>query len=366
MVICSVATGTHACRLRLELPVAGDASLRVLISRWENGHATPDPVNRLLLQDAFGLDAESLGLADDDDAKQQTDVTAVVAHIARRADPSAAAITYFNEQLAAHARFDNLAGPNFVLATALGQLHQVEQLAAGGAPELTQLACRYAEFTGWLQQDLGNNVEALRLTSRAVDLAEMAGDGARATYNRMRKANVLMATGDLHLAAATAQRSLAESSEQFAHLVPVCLRQQALASARLRDERGARTAIERAVTLTRATVDPSDTLSAYCTTSYVQMEAALCLLVLRSPLLRRNHALKLWQIGRPSSRVTAPSVSLDVVSLSSRCTRSTRLAGPRCSPSTAYGLHRRVGRCICSASSPPGSGRWAGTPVSAS
>jgi tetratricopeptide (TPR) repeat protein len=263
--------------------VAGDASLRVLISRWENGHATPDPVNRLLLQDAFGLDAESLGLADDDDANQQTDVTAVVAHIARRADPSAVAITYFNEQLAAHARFDNLAGPNFVLATTLGQLHQVEQLAAGGAPELTQLACRYAEFAGWLQQDLGNNVEALRLTSRAVDLAEMAGDGARATYNRMRKANVLMSTGDLHLAAATAQRSLAESSEQFAHLVPVCLRQQALASARLRDERGARTAIERAITLTRATVDPSDTLSAYCTTSYVQMEAALCLLVLRRP-----------------------------------------------------------------------------------
>jgi transcriptional regulator with XRE-family HTH domain len=135
---------------RLELPVAGDASLRVLISRWENGHATPDPVNRLLLQDAFGLDAESLGLADDDDANQQTDVTAVVAHIARQADPSAVAITYFNEQLAAHARFDNLAGPNFVLATTLGQLHQVEQLAAGGAPELTQLACRYAEFAGWL------------------------------------------------------------------------------------------------------------------------------------------------------------------------------------------------------------------------
>jgi transcriptional regulator with XRE-family HTH domain len=191
--------------VRLELPVAGDASLRVLISRWENGHAMPDPVKRLLLQDAFGLDAESLGLVDDAAAEQQTDVTAVVAHIARRADPSTAAITYFNDQLAAHARFDNLAGPNFVLATAIGQLHQVEKLATSGAAELTQLACRYAEFTGWLQQDLGNNVEALRLTSRAVDLAEMAGDGARATYNRMRKANVLMATGDLHLAAATAQ-----------------------------------------------------------------------------------------------------------------------------------------------------------------
>jgi len=45
---------------RLDLPIAGDASLRVLISRWENGHASPDPVNRLLLQEAFGVGAESL------------------------------------------------------------------------------------------------------------------------------------------------------------------------------------------------------------------------------------------------------------------------------------------------------------------
>jgi hypothetical protein len=77
----------------------------------------------------------------------------------------------------------------------------------------------------------------------------------------------------------------------------VCLRQQALASARLRDERGARTAIERAITLTRATVDASDTLSPYCTTSYVQMEAALCLLVLRQPSAAEEacaHALADW------------------------------------------------------------------------
>src|SRR5215213_1901894 len=84
---------------RLELPVAGDASLRVLISRWENGHAMPDPVNRLLLQDVFGLDATALGLVEDEVAEQQTDVTAVVSHIARRAEPSTVAITYFNEQL---------------------------------------------------------------------------------------------------------------------------------------------------------------------------------------------------------------------------------------------------------------------------
>jgi tetratricopeptide (TPR) repeat protein len=268
---------------RLDVPLAGDASLRVLISRWENGHAVPDPVNRLLLQDVFGLDAEALGLVEDNPVMRHTDTTAVVAHITRRADPSAAVVEYFEQQLVAHARLDNLVGPNYVLDTALGQLQQVEHLAAGGAPKLSELGSRYAEFTGWLHQDLGNNAEALRLTNRAVDLAEVAGDCARATYNRMRKANVLMAAGDLHPAAATAQRSVAEASERFPHLLPVCLRQEALTSARLGDEHAARAAIERAVGLTQATVDASDSDSPYCTTSYVQMEAALCLLHLRQP-----------------------------------------------------------------------------------
>ena len=266
---------------RLEVPLASDASLRVLISRWENGHATPDPVNRLLLQDVFNLDAAALGLVDG--GVEPSNVTGVVAHIAQRADPSAVVVNYFEQQLVAHAQIDNLTGPNFAFCAAIGQLQQVEQLAAGGAPEFAELASRYAEFTGWLHQDLDNNAEALRLTNRAVDLAEAAGDCARTTYNRMRKANVLMTAGDLHLAAVTAQRSLVEASDRFPHLLPVCLRQLALTSARLRDEHGARSAIEQAVSLTQAAVNTADSDSPYCTTSYVQMEAALCLLFLRQP-----------------------------------------------------------------------------------
>jgi transcriptional regulator with XRE-family HTH domain len=267
---------------RLELHVASDASLRVLISRWENDRAEPDPANRLLLQEVFGLDAAALGLALEADISR-SDITALVAHSARRASPSGAVLEYFDRQLTEHARFDNLVGPNLVLMTAQSQLAQVEQLAASGAPELAQLASRYAEFTGWLQQDVGNDAEALRLTNRAVDLAEMAGDGELATYNRMRKANVLSSAADLHLAAVTGQKALDESVDRFPHLVPVCLRQSALTFARMRDERSARDSIERAMGLTSAAVDLSDVLSPYCTTSYVQMEAALCLLVLRQP-----------------------------------------------------------------------------------
>ncbi|MDN5758848.1 MAG: helix-turn-helix domain-containing protein [Tomitella sp.] len=289
---------TRAAR-RLHVDVASDASLRVLISRWENGRAQPDPINRMLLQEVFGLDAAALGLAQDDDGPR-VDVTALVAHTSRRAGPSAAVLEYFDRQLGEHMRLDNLAGPNFVLATAQAQLGQVEQMAASGATDLARLASRFAEFTGWLQQDVGNDAEALRLTSRAVDFAEMAGDGQLTTYNRMRKANVLTTAADLPLAASTAERALTDASERFPHLVPVCLRQSALTSARMRDERGARAAIERAVDLTSAAVDTSDAHSSYCTKSYVQMEAALCLLVLRKPAAAEEacrEALATWPDG---------------------------------------------------------------------
>lgn len=115
-----------------------------------------------------------------------------------------------------------------------------------------------------------------------------------------------MTTGDLQLAGTTAQKALADATERFPHLVPVCLRQRALAAARLRDEHGARDSIERALRLTRASVDSSDTLSPYCTTSYVQMEAALCLLFLRQPAAAEaacSLALAAWPDGLERDRV---------------------------------------------------------------
>jgi transcriptional regulator with XRE-family HTH domain len=263
---------------RLGLHVASDASLRVMISRWENGQADPDISHQLLLQEAFGLDAEALGLAHPEDI--QGDTTALVVSTARRTGPSDAVVQYFDKQLVEHTRFDNVGGPSFVLATAQSQLALVEQFASTGAPKLAHLAARYNEFTGWLHQDLGNDAEALRLTSRSVDLAEMSGNDELVTYNRMRKSNVLATAGDCHLAAVTAQQALACAADRYPHLVPVCLRQSALTSARLRDERGARDAIDRAIELTVAGPS-SDPLTAYVTSSYVYMEAALCLLVLR-------------------------------------------------------------------------------------
>jgi transcriptional regulator with XRE-family HTH domain len=271
---------TAAAR-HLKMAIASDSSLRVLISRWENGRAAPDPDNLTLLEAVLGLPADALGFAAPDPA-ETADVSALVRHARRRLDPPPALLDYFTAQLAEHARFDNLAGPSYILATAVGQLDQIEQLVDRGGPEIAHLAARFAEFAGWLMQDSGDDTQALRLTERSVDYADAAGDAELATYNLMRKANVLTTLGQAQLAATTARKALASATERFPALVPVCLRQHALATSRQRDERSTYEAIETALTLTNTAV-AADGLSPYCTRSYVQMEAALCLLLLRQP-----------------------------------------------------------------------------------
>lgn len=83
-------------------------------------------------------------------------------------------------------------------------------------------------------------------------------------------------------------------------LLPVCLRQYALTQSYLGDERKAKPALQRALDLTTPTAGADDDLSPYCTTSYVQMEAALCLLALGNPGAAADacdDALTRWPTG---------------------------------------------------------------------
>ncbi len=283
---------------RLDVPVAAPASLRVMLSRWENGRATPDATNRALLEAVFGVPAESLGF------EPAPAPAGDVAPIRPTRSTPAAVLDYFAAQLVDHARLDNIAGPSFVLTTASAQLRQLEALAENGAPEVAALAARFAEFTGWLHQDTGDVPEALRLTGRSVDLADVSGNDALMTYNLMRKSNVLTSAGERHTAASTARRALDAATDRHPELVPVCLRQHALAASRIGDETRARDAIERALTLAEPAVG-TEGFSAYCTRAYVQMEAALCLLALRRPAEAEQvctDALSAWPAELPRDR----------------------------------------------------------------
>ena len=192
--------------------------------------------------------------------------------------------SYFVDQLAGHARGDNAAGPGFVIAAADLQRRQLEELAEREAPEVGMLTARYAEFTGWLLQDSGDDVGALRHTDRAVELAEACGDRSLTAYNLMRsKSNVLTSLRDWQRARLVAHKAVMLAERDAPDLLPVFLRQYALAQSYLRDEREAKSALHRALGLTKPVVGDSINPSAYCTTSYAQMEAALCLLALGNP-----------------------------------------------------------------------------------
>lgn len=285
------ARGWSSTRLRLELRqaarrrnlhVASDSSLRVMLSRWENGRSDPDAMYRMLLQEIFDLPADALGLDIGDGDATSLDLQPLVAHASRRLDTPPAVLAYFSDQLREHARLDNIAGPSYLIAAATSQLGQLEELAERGAPEVARLAARYAEFVGWLLQDSGDPRRALDATTRAVEYAQLAGDSELATYSIMRRSNILSGLGKHQLAAAAARIALADASTGFPSLIPVCLRQHALAGSGLRDETSCRDSIERALSV--ANDARSDELSPYCTASYLEMEAALCLLTLRRPI----------------------------------------------------------------------------------
>lgn len=302
---------------RLSLKLSTPASLRVQISGWENGRHHPDPVHQMLLQEVFGLPGDALEFHDIDPI-EPSPLRPLVRRSTQRAEMSDALLGYFVQQLAGHAHADNLAGPDFVLAAADLQRRQLEELAQNGAPEVGVLAARYAEFTGWLLQDSGDDLGALRHTDRAVELAEASGDISLTTYNLMRKSSVLTSVREWQRARSVAQKAVTLAEQVAPDLLPVCLRQYALTQSYLRDEREAKPALQRALDLTKPTLgDSANDLSAYCTTSYVRMEAALCLLTLGNSAAAATacvEALEHW----PAALVRDQSLCL------------TRLAVARC------------------------------------
>ncbi|MFG2881005.1 helix-turn-helix domain-containing protein [Streptomyces sp. NPDC048297] len=62
--------------------------------------------------------------------------------------------------------------------------------------DLLALAARFAEFTGWLAQESGDETGALRWTRHAVDLADASGDHDLASYALVRRALVTYYRGD--------------------------------------------------------------------------------------------------------------------------------------------------------------------------
>ncbi len=99
-------------------PVAGAASLKTLLSRWENGHAVPEPQYRTLLSELYGRTPAELGIAGPPADPQATGAPARLrAALAAAAAVDAAALDLWREQLDVAIRLDDELG-----ATGAGEL----------------------------------------------------------------------------------------------------------------------------------------------------------------------------------------------------------------------------------------------------
>jgi tetratricopeptide (TPR) repeat protein len=109
-------------------------------------------------------------------------------------------------------RLGQTSGPGVLLPSLIAQTHSMEQLAVRSGPrtrcELLVLASRYAEYTGWMAQESGNDEAAMWWTGRAVELAAAGEDDGLGAYSLVRRALISLFRGDVQEAVGLAGRAL--------------------------------------------------------------------------------------------------------------------------------------------------------------
>ncbi|MBX7468248.1 helix-turn-helix domain-containing protein [Streptomyces sp. MAG02] len=109
-------------------------------------------------------------------------------------------------------RIGQAAAPRSLVPALIAQTHALEQLARLAGPrsrgELLVLASRYAEYTGWMAQEAGDDRAALWWTDRAVQLADSCGDDALVAYALVRRSLICLFGGDAVQAAELAERAV--------------------------------------------------------------------------------------------------------------------------------------------------------------
>ena len=90
--------------------------------------------------------------------------------------------------------------PRVLLPTLIAQARTLQVLAGSASatsrPAVLALAARYAEFTGWMAQEAGDDRSALWWTDLAAELAHVSGDPAMAGHAHVRRALLALYRGD--------------------------------------------------------------------------------------------------------------------------------------------------------------------------
>ncbi len=165
----------------LELRTPDGRSVQVSLSRREFAQLLSGGALRAVLP---------AGASDLDAAERVSKTLAEPARI----DPQV--ISYFQNLLEQHFTADKMLGPRQLLSPVLAQIDVLDGLRKHARPGTTDAALRllaqYAEFAGWLHQDAGDTVAAMRWSDRASQWAQAVGDYQMVAYMLVRMSNIAL------------------------------------------------------------------------------------------------------------------------------------------------------------------------------
>lgn len=180
---------------------------------------------------------------------------------------------------------DNLLGPGSVIRAVRDHIGMIQQLreerSGADRRSLLQVQAEYAEFAGWLHQDLGDFQAARYWLDRALELAHAGGDPEFPVFVLARKSQL---AGDMHDAAGALDLADAAVAAGQAHhrLTGVAMTYAAhghaldgLRKASMLDLDGAHVQLSESVG-----DDPSARLARWLDESYIEVQRGRCLSIL--------------------------------------------------------------------------------------
>jgi transcriptional regulator with XRE-family HTH domain len=183
-------------------------------------------------------------------------------------------------------RSDSLLGPGRLIATVAEQVANVQDMLDSARGDLRRrvfdLAALYAEFQGWLFEDVGQSVRSVGWTGRSVEWAQASDNADLAAYTLMRRAQQAAGQQDSALTIGLAQAAgrqpgvsaRIQSASAQQHAAGLALEGEQLLALRAMDE--AEALIDQEEDLT---ADPYS-LAEWCTPSYVLAQRANVLITL--------------------------------------------------------------------------------------
>ncbi|MER5971662.1 helix-turn-helix domain-containing protein [Streptomyces sp. NPDC002055] len=290
------------------------------ISRLERGRQSAKDIDVLaMVADRLGISPTRLGLADDTPhnaavnhpqnrrrflgtaATLGVQIASLGSERSRPINP--AVIGHLRSLRATLVQSDSLYGPHCVIGAVRDHLTVIEQQllpAAGGnlRVEMLQAAAEWAEFAGWLHEDLGQPEFGLWWSDRAMEWAQEADDPVRQAFILMRKAQQSVNLTQQQRAIGLASAALRVRGDVPARIRASAHLQQAHGHALAGDDTGASRAIEFAYGLVgKGREAETDQLGGYCVPAYVDAQGAACQLRLGKPakaVASYQRALRDW------------------------------------------------------------------------